>query len=573
MLDFPNNPALLETYESGDLTWQWDGVKWIMTTVQGGPQGPVGPVGPVGPMGPQGPPGGGSYGTTGEYTWDSSTAPPTVKPAKGYTVSGDNADQTLITTLYICKTTSDGVDASTILSLIKPRDMLFIQDFDAAANARVYECSDVTSEAGEFVYVPVTYRSSGGAALADSNQVLLNLLLGGAAGGSSVTVSDAPPANPQPGDLWWASISGQLFVWFADQDTAQWVATSSAGGSIGDAPLDGVMYGRKSAVWSPISDEFLPRAGGALTGGISITTEGWGQLALHTPAGQGNQIIGYVNAEVRWAINLGDGTAESGGNAGSTFSLQRFDDGGTYIDSVITADRASGSVGITTLTAGDITTNTFYSGGMVNAADGFNGSGAVTVYPNAGNIVQAGGGSFMVQTKGGEAFMTFHIPGQFATNFGMATNGNFYIGGWSLGMTSFQIWTSRDFANPACDYRIKTNVAPLPSMWDKVKALRPIRYQQKESSYPSAPKGAKPVIERDDAERWGFVAHELQETLVERAATGVKDDKDILQSPNLMLVAAALTKALQEAMARIETLAMKNDELTERIIALEAARA
>jgi len=95
----------------------------------------------------------------------------------------------------------------------------------------------------------------------------------------------------------------------------------------------------------------------------------------------------------------------------------------------------------------------------------------------------------------------------------------------------------------ACDHRIKKDVKPLDSTWDKVKALNPIRYTQR----------AYEVWTEDDTPRWGFVAHELQEHLFEGASSGVKDGADI-QSPNLMAIIAGLTRALQEAMARIEAL-------------------
>jgi hypothetical protein len=128
------------------------------------------------------------------------------------------------------------------------------------------------------------------------------------------------------------------------------------------------------------------------------------------------------------------------------------------------------------------------------------------------------------------------------------------------------------------DYRIKKDVIDLPGMWDTVKALRPIQYTQAEFQPPSQKKfiaeetlkarkeaeenpqakprevNTGPLFVADDTERWGFVAHELQATLTESAATGVKDSPDTVQSPNPWTVIAALTKALQEAMARIEAL-------------------
>ena len=36
-------------------------------------------------------------------------------------------------------------------------------------------------------------------------------------------VSDSPPPNPANGDLWWESDSGNLFLWYNDGDSSQWV--------------------------------------------------------------------------------------------------------------------------------------------------------------------------------------------------------------------------------------------------------------------------------------------------------------------------------------------------------------
>jgi hypothetical protein len=108
------------------------------------------------------------------------------------------------------------------------------------------------------------------------------------------------------------------------------------------------------------------------------------------------------------------------------------------------------------------------------------------------------------------------------------------------------------------DYRTKRDIRPLPGMWERVKALRPISYKHRDYTpaflAETAKNEGKPFVEGDDKERWGFAAHELQEDLVETAATGRKDEERVLQSPNPMTVIAALTKALQEAMGRIEAL-------------------
>lgn len=111
------------------------------------------------------------------------------------------------------------------------------------------------------------------------------------------------------------------------------------------------------------------------------------------------------------------------------------------------------------------------------------------------------------------------------------------------------------------DYRIKKGIVELPSMWATAKALRPIKYTQAEYTPDIAPKHIDektgqpiPMFAADDVERWGFVAHELQVTLVKSAATGEKDQPDLVQSPNPFTLLACITKALQEAMTRIEAL-------------------
>jgi hypothetical protein len=92
------------------------------------------------------------------------------------------------------------------------------------------------------------------------------------------------------------------------------------------------------------------------------------------------------------------------------------------------------------------------------------------------------------------------------------------------------------------DYRLKENIQPLAGTWDKVKAMRPVSFTRK----------AVDVFEAGP-EELGFLAHELQEAVHPSAASGVKDGEET-QFPNLMVILSAITKALQEAMDRIEAL-------------------
>jgi hypothetical protein len=106
-----------------------------------------------------------------------------------------------------------------------------------------------------------------------------------------------------------------------------------------------------------------------------------------------------------------------------------------------------------------------------------------------------------------------------------------------------------------CDYRAKRDVEPIPSTWEQVKALNPITYRYRDYGETKDAEGnTAPLFRKSDDLQWGFLAHELQETLLPTAATGKKDEENVVQSPNFLAIIAALTKALQEAMARIEAL-------------------
>lgn len=50
-----------------------------------------------------------------------------------------------------------------------------------------------------------------------------------AGGGASVTVSDTAPGTPADGDLWWNSVNGQLYIFYNDGTSSQWVTASTQG--------------------------------------------------------------------------------------------------------------------------------------------------------------------------------------------------------------------------------------------------------------------------------------------------------------------------------------------------------
>jgi hypothetical protein len=74
--------------------------------------------------------------------------------------------------------------------------------------------------------------------------------------GAVISIGTASPSSPSVGQLWWESDTGDLFIWYNDGDSQQWVPANAglqpvptAGGGVPEAPIDGTAYERKDAAW------------------------------------------------------------------------------------------------------------------------------------------------------------------------------------------------------------------------------------------------------------------------------------------------------------------------------------
>jgi Chaperone of endosialidase len=443
--------------------------------------------------------------------------------------------------------------------------------------------------------------------------------------GGSVLVSATAPPTPTPGDMWFDSAGGQLYVYYNDGNSQQWVIAVNqnvaggvylplSGGTLnGSLTLAADPAANLQAATKQYADKMLPLAGGALSGGVAINGVIGGSgtykdyvLALNGPNGSyiglntptaagGNGVAGSVGGKQRWVMFYGDGTAETGSNAGSDFVINAIaDDGATFIGQALKLYRSNASAAF----GGQVTIN-----GLLDA-HGVIYSRAGIVYSQAGSAANnahfyaldstgAAKAIFYWDHTNNQVFMSHQDTGQSISidNTGcchlpidvfagqgyrckQGSGGGYGGNRFNLfydGAGNTQLWIdATNFGNVSLtsDYRIKKDIAPLPSMWERVKALDPISYTHQEYVPPSPPAAGQtpgggsieqpvapaPLVADDDTERWGFIAHELQETLIESAATGYKDSPTHIQSPNPWTVIAALTKALQEAMARIEAL-------------------
>lgn len=63
--------------------------------------------------------------------------------------------------------------------------------------------------------------------------------------GGGAAISDTPPSNPGSGDLWWNATDGNLYVFYDDGTTTQWVDTTGVGSissAVGGSTTDQIFY-------------------------------------------------------------------------------------------------------------------------------------------------------------------------------------------------------------------------------------------------------------------------------------------------------------------------------------------
>ncbi len=122
-----------------------------------------------------------------------------------------------------------------------------------------------------------------------------------------------------------------------------------ADGSVQLSSLAGGTGALGSIYMTPGSGNVVVSAANAGNTNFSINSNGTGQAVLSmnkSGSAQANNIWGYNNGSPRWVVQVGSEAAESTGNAGSDFILNRYADNGTFLGNVLNVNRASGNFGI-----------------------------------------------------------------------------------------------------------------------------------------------------------------------------------------------------------------------------------
>lgn len=151
------------------------------------------------------------------------------------------------------------------------------------------------------------------------------------ASGSSITVSDTAPASPAPGDLWFDSISANLFVRYADPNTTQWVIATNQPGPAGPAGQTWTVGTglTLSANTLSLTTPALPLTGGTVTGNVQVngttTANGqfWGVTGnFNTSLSAPTKATGTVTGDVATTQFVDrDFLAKSGGTLTGTLAV------------------------------------------------------------------------------------------------------------------------------------------------------------------------------------------------------------------------------------------------------------
>ena len=105
---------------------------------------------------------------------------------------------------------------------------------------------------------------------------------------ATTTISENPPASASAGDLWFDSDNGQLYVYYQDTDSSQWVAITVST-SILDGSIDTLKLANDSVTALKVADDLLTSSGSTFP---SPTLEG----QLHYNTGDGRLYIAVQNA-------------------------------------------------------------------------------------------------------------------------------------------------------------------------------------------------------------------------------------------------------------------------------------
>jgi hypothetical protein len=146
----------------------------------------------------------------------------------------------------------------------------------------------------------------------------------GSGGVTIINISPTPPANPQPGWLWWRNDpDGNLYIWYNDGSSSEWVpAMSSVGrvapaanlyylvaGAVAGVPLAAMSVGQYVAALAfllpagLVGSQAVAKVAATAATDFAILVNGVAQGSMHWPV---NATVANFVWAAPIAINIGD---------------------------------------------------------------------------------------------------------------------------------------------------------------------------------------------------------------------------------------------------------------------------
>lgn len=153
----------------------------------------------------------------------------------------------------------------------------------------------------------------------------------GGGGGSTIIISDTAPTGVPAGTLWWKSSTGQLFIYYADPDSSEWVSAVAVPDPSNYVPASGgVRFDIAQALTAAQSKQARDNIGAVLHGylyGLTLSTAGAsatfsvaaGVAADSTASDKMALPAALAKTTAAWAAGSGNGALDTGTVAANTW--------------------------------------------------------------------------------------------------------------------------------------------------------------------------------------------------------------------------------------------------------------
>jgi hypothetical protein len=198
-----------------------------------GPSGPAGPAGEAGPVGPVGPAGSSAANWTvgNGLSLDSGTSPATISIAVPVTIANGG---------------TSAITAPTALANLGGAP-LASPAFIGVPTAPTPGAGTNSTQIATTAFVQTSFAPIGSPtftgdpkaptpALGDNDTSIATTAFvqsAISANAAAISVGDTPPSAPAQGNGWWDSAGGQLYLWYSDGSSAQWVPATNMPGPTG----------------------------------------------------------------------------------------------------------------------------------------------------------------------------------------------------------------------------------------------------------------------------------------------------------------------------------------------------